>query len=250
MLLLKAILGTVVGAIAGIFLFVGLTYPLFLAAAGGRDMNGGIAMGMVTGIGPLGMLVGAIAGLVFVLVRSAAAGKEKQDEKPSGKRGLMVAGAIGLFAVGYIVLLFILQGPARISMQTEPDLHFEFRTAASSLVNDDAFTPHAMLFGHSDKRSVPIATSLRIDGETAYLKGKIHVVKGKGYENMRLVAQFAPDLIVEATVPLYPGAEVLPGLREWDAVDYIRMPLSGDSELGYSQDVHMYRYQVLAHEEN
>ena len=61
-------MGMVVGAICGTVLFVGLSYPLFLAAAGGRDMNGGIAMGMVTGMVPLGIVVGAIGGMALLSI--------------------------------------------------------------------------------------------------------------------------------------------------------------------------------------
>ena len=249
MIFIKAILGVIIGAILGIILFVGLTYPLFLAAEGGRDMNGGIAMGMVTGIGPLGMIVGAFSGLLFVLIRNRSKPEPKTTEEPDGRRGLWIAGIIGAFVIGYFGLLFYLQGPPKISMQTEPDLHFEFRSPKSNLVNNDDFKPYAELFGHYDKTSVPIATNINIDEENATLSGKLHVEKGKGYEKMRLRAWFGPDLIVEATVPLYPGQEVSPGLTDWVSADYIRKPISDESELGYSQKIHMYRFQVLPHED-
>ena len=45
MIAVKALLGVIIGAVIGTLLFVVAGYPLLVAAAGGRDMNGGIAMG-------------------------------------------------------------------------------------------------------------------------------------------------------------------------------------------------------------
>jgi hypothetical protein len=58
------------GLIAGYILSGALLYPLFLAAEGGRDMNGGIAMGVFFGLAPVGAIVGAITGAAWVLRRA------------------------------------------------------------------------------------------------------------------------------------------------------------------------------------
>ena len=249
MILIKALLGLVIGAIAGAAILVGLTYPLFLAAAGGRDMNGGIAMGMVTGIAPLGLVLGAAAGVAFVWLRHTRARAAAARQTSPGRGWRPVVGGLAVFAVGYFTLLLWLQGPAKISMQQEPDLHFEFRTTAASIVQSDDFSPHAELFGHANNTRVPIPTTLRVEGELAYLSGVFQVQLGKGYEKLRLRAVLSPDLIVDATVPLWPGAEVVPGLTDWNAVDFITMPISDETQLGYSQKIHMLRYEVRPHGE-
>lgn len=249
MILIKALLGLVIGGILGAAILVGLTYPLFLAATGGRDMNGGIAMGMVTSIGPLGLLIGAACGLAYVLLRHGRSNPTPAPEAVRSGGWRTVGGGLAVFILGYLTLLLWLQGPAKISMQQEPDLHFEFRTAAASIDQSNGFSPSAELFGHADNTRVPIPTTLRVEGGLAYLSGVLHVQLGKGYENLRLRAVLSPDLIVDATVPLWPGTEVAPGLTDWNAVDFITMPISEETQLGYSQEVHMLRYEVRPHGE-
>ena len=248
MIAVKALLGVIIGAVIGTLLFVVAGYPLLVAAAGGRDMNGGIAMGMVTHIGPMGAFLGAVCGLGFALAQSRPSTRQPMSEEARKRRSLKIFAVLVGLVAGYFVLLLYLQGPPRISMQTEPDLYFEFRTSTESLVQSDTFTPRAELFGHYNNRVVPIPTQIRIEGGEAFLSGSIQVEKGKGYDDLRLRAVLAPNLIVDTTVPLYPGAEVLPGLTEWQAVDYIQNPVTGESELGYSQKTHLYRYEVLPHE--
>ena len=221
-----------------------LLYPLVLAAYGGRDMNGGIAMGMVTGIAPLGLFIGAVGGLVLVLILSSPNKKTDRQQPSEGRKVPVILIRLRVLVSGYVLLLLFLQGPAGIRIASEPDLHFEFKTSVSSLVASKEFKPQVQLFGHAKNQIIPLNSTLKIDGDQAILKGRFQVLKDRGYENLRLRAVWSPDLIVDPTVPLWPGAEVQPGWKAWDEVDYISMPLSNKTELGYSQKVHFYRYEV------
>ena len=237
MIVVKSILGLVIGAILGVVLSVGLIYPLLVLAEGGRDMNGGIAMGMVTSVAPMGAILGAIAGLTFVLMGKA--------NRP---RGRSLAISLGVFALAYAAFFLFLKGPQRVAMADEPDIYFEFRTSAASVQQSDDFQPYAELFGHAADTHLPIQTTLSVEGDYAILSGTLHYQLNKGYEKMRLRAVLSPDLIVDATTPLFPGLEVVPGMTEWRAVDFITMPISDETELGYSQDVHMVRHDVRRRE--
>ena len=244
MFVVKAFFAALFGGVFGAIALPMLLYPLFLAAHGGRDMNGGIAMGMVTGIAPLGLFIGAAGGLILVLFLSRPDIKPEPQMPATSRRVPIILIVLFALASGYVFLLLFLQGPAGIRIASEPDLHFEFKTSVSSLVASKEFKPQVQLFGHAKNQIIPLNSTLKIDGDQAILKGRFQVLKDRGYENLRLRAVWSPDLIVDATVPLWPGAEVQPGWKAWDEVDYISMPLSNKTELGYSQKLHFYRYEV------
>ncbi|CTQ56111.1 hypothetical protein LP7551_04668 [Roseibium album] len=61
-----AILGAIVGAVVGYIAAFVVVYPI-LVAIEGRDMNGGIAMGVAVTDGPLMAIITAIASLFLVL---------------------------------------------------------------------------------------------------------------------------------------------------------------------------------------
>ena len=101
---MKVVACTVLGAVFGVILFVFAGYPLLLAAAGGRDMNGGIAMGMVTGVAPLGLFIGGFAGFAIGLRWAVA---RPQDRRPfTARRKYTIAGVLAaLVVVGFAVSL-------------------------------------------------------------------------------------------------------------------------------------------------
>ncbi len=80
-----AILGALAGAVVGFFAAFLVVYPI-LVAIEGRDMNGGIAMGVGVTVAPLMAVVGAIACLFLVLrltrPKEPAAVPEPDPEDP------------------------------------------------------------------------------------------------------------------------------------------------------------------------
>ena len=242
MVVIKAVLGALLGAIAGFLLFAVAGYPLFLAAAGGRDINGGIAMGMVSGFGPLGAAIGMIAGVAFVLMRHGRPSRPDADKT----KGQLIFAGVAALVVGYVVLLLILQGPAKIRLD-QAVLHFEVRTAATALADDGVFKPHGDLWDHYDGRTIPVPITIRMDGDQAILTGSFRVEAGM--QRMQLRAHLAPALTLGVSLPLYPAIELAPGFTPWRAVDSLINPQTEDLELAFAQKVHMVRYQAVPREE-
>ncbi len=236
MLVLKALIGLVVGAIVGLLLAVGAGYPLLLAAAGGRDMNGGIAMGMVTGLGPAGAVVGAIVGLLIVLAPASLF---------KGKSGLAIGGGVALLVVGYFVLLIVLQGPPKLRVD-RADVAFEVRTDATLLADDDAFEPKVGLWDHYTDQTIDIPITVSVADGQAVLAGSYRVVDDMF--RMQLRVQLSPRLHLTATVPTGPAMEVTQTFTGWIKVSAIHDPVTGDLELAYNQRTHMYRYKAVPRE--
>ncbi len=63
---LGAILGALAGGVIGYFAAFVAVYPI-LVAIEGRDMNGGIAMGVAVGVGPVMAIGGAVLFLILIL---------------------------------------------------------------------------------------------------------------------------------------------------------------------------------------
>ncbi len=243
MLVIKVVAAAVLGAVLGAILFVVAGYPLFLAAAGGRDMNGGIAMGMVTGIGPLGAIVGAIAGVLIVLARHSRKPDDESKGRPKGRGGHITIGVIIASILSYMALLLYLQGPAKIRLADNPDINVEIRTSAASIAQNGDFKPNGDLFDHYTKKVVPVPMTLSVNGEAALFTGSYRV--GENMQRMRLRVHLSPTLTLNATVPVLPGQELVPGYSGWSAVDSMDNPKTGKLELAFAQKTHMYRYQVI-----
>lgn len=54
-----AIFAALIGAVAGYLGSILIVYPILLALEGGRDINGGLAIGVALGVGPVGAIIGA-----------------------------------------------------------------------------------------------------------------------------------------------------------------------------------------------
>ncbi len=241
MLVLKSVAASVAGAVVGFVLVVVAGYPLFLAAAGGRDMNGGIAMGVVGGLAPLGAVIGAVVGVVLVLMLNRKRAEDAPDSRFKA-RNWLIAG--GVLVVGYFGLLKVLHGPAKIPFDQQPDIHFEIRTTAASIGKQENFKPHGELYDHYTKKAIAIPLKLSINGGASVVSGAYRIVGG--LERNRLRVHLASDLTIFATVPVHTGGGRAPGFSKWMTVDDIANPQTGKSELGFSQKTHMYRYQVIA----
>ena len=238
---LKYMLGAIIGAFFGSVGSVLLLYPLFVAANGGRDMNGGIAMGMVTVIAPAGLLLGTVAGVL--LVNHLSNRKATEADKTPIKGPFVTVGVILALVMGYFGFLTYLQGPAKISFASNPEIHFEIRTTVKSLAQDSNFEITVDLFNHRDDTAVPVEVNIQIEGELAFIKGSFRMDEEARERALR--AHLAPNLLLSMNLPLYPGFEMVPGKTEWDAVDFIKQPLTGGLEAAFAQKEHMYRYEAV-----
>ncbi|MEQ9638621.1 MAG: hypothetical protein RIM84_01230 [Alphaproteobacteria bacterium] len=235
MLALKIIAGVVIGAIVGVLLAVFAIYPLLVAAAGGRDMNGGIAMGMVTGLGPASAIIGAIVGLLIVLA---------PPELFKGRSGLMMAGGAAALVVGYAVLLIILHGPAKLRVD-RADIVFEVRTAAAPL---GAVAPTVDLWDHHTGESIALPVVMSVTNGQSVLAGRYRL---DGPDNFRMALRvwLSPNKYLTAAVPTAPAIEVTQTFTDWLKVDAIHDQATGGVELAYSQTTHMYRYKAVPREQ-
>ena len=245
MVIVKAIAAALFGAVFGFFFLAVAAYPLLVAAEGGRDLNGGIAMGVFTGLGPLGAVLGAALGFGLILWLNQAK-QETDAERPAARRGGRIAmGAVVALVVGYFALLIALQGPAKIRLD-KADLQFEVRAPKSLVAQIEDFTPHSGLHDAHTDEVIPIASTVRAEGDMAIVSGSYR--PSQKYDGLRLCVELAPDLAVIATVPTTPGMEVAPDFTDWFKVDRIDNPKTGESELAYNQETHMYRYRALLRE--
>ncbi|MEM7068593.1 MAG: hypothetical protein AAF478_06880 [Pseudomonadota bacterium] len=245
MKVLKYISFIVLGAVLGFVLTVVAGYPLLVALEGGRDINGGIAMGVFFQLGPVGGVIGALIGMILAAATDRDPKKEQETEKKSGKGGIIIIGSIMAVVFGYFLLLAYVKGPAPISL-AEADVQFEVRTPTSFVSKSGEFTVGVDLFDHYTKEAIIVPVTQTQDGENLILTGKYRAKKN--YQRMRLRAHLSPELTLSATVPTLPAMELKPGYTEWIKVGYLENPVTGDSELGYNQRIHMYRYQPVERE--
>jgi H+/gluconate symporter-like permease len=113
-----AILGAIAGAVVGYIAAFVVVYPI-LVAIEGRDMNGGIAMGVAVTVGPLMAIITAIASLFLVLrlmppkTRPEAVAAPDPDEDPDEAYFRPPPGKSSgpdtqtLIAIGVVVVLII-----------------------------------------------------------------------------------------------------------------------------------------------
>jgi hypothetical protein len=238
---LKAIGMGLLGLVAGYILTAGALYPLFLAAAGGTDMNGGIAMGVFAELAPMGAVICALAGVVWVVWPRQEGSAEAVDPVKKRRRGIVIYSTITALVVGYFGLLILLQKPAGIEVK-DAVIHFEVRAPVELIVNDGTFKPHGGWYRGDTEGMTPLALMLRTEGDFAVMSGSYQW--SEQIDNMRIRVVWAPDLAVRTYVPTAPKIEVSREFRGWYKVDYIDNPKTGAGELAFNQDAHRSRYRA------
>ncbi len=247
---LLAVFFSLLGAVAGYLAAFLLGYPL-LVALEGRDMNGGIAMGVAVGLGPLCAVIGAIGALLLTLRILKPKAKpalpvpddpiEAVDQvlltgDPSKKQSMFDTQA--LVAVGLVVVLiatvwiwlfddgapphFPVNGP-------RPVMQFELRVPASAIIEDDRFRIRAELrsWEHSISARRDLQRTNGANGETV-LGGSVELHDKVAARSLQV--WLSPLAMLEFNLNYAEVPDAEDAFGEWRPVDRIHSSRDGTTD--------------------
>ncbi len=228
--LLAGIAGCAVGWIAAAALTIFLGGPLGIS-----DFEGGRGMLAIWGIGPIGGLIGLVAGIVLVL--------RKRGGMSAGgiawRTPLVIAGIIAIAAAGF--WFFYETRPILNTNGPAPRLAFEVRLPPGLAPADGT---KAEL--HTEKNKMPAdlaRTPARAEGGRSILTGSVEMYYRSGWRLLEVRVPGQDDRIFQLGLPASPRRTSEFG--KWERATFIAAPGLSQPKKAAPDEAFEIRYRVL-----